>query len=228
MGLTMGYFTIPKGHVDGSEALWYNAPGGRSVFLRPDNKGTTRAVPTPSEERKSAPERSVDEQKAWLKETFADAGWETPRILAGLEKADDLYFDVLRQVKMPRGSKGRVVLCGDSAWCATPLAGLGTSLSIIGGYVLAGELFKTDDHAAAFAEFERIMRPFVDKAQGGVGKKIAARLNHPHSRIGVAIHRTIIGLASKPGVRDTFSKFMEPPANEFKRPEYRFAGSRAE
>ncbi|RYE78978.1 MAG: hypothetical protein EOO80_07365 [Oxalobacteraceae bacterium] len=91
-----------------------------------------------------------------------------------------------------------------------------------------GELFKTDDHAAAFAEFERIMRPFVDKAQGGVGKKIAARLNHPHSRIGVAIHRTIIGLASKPGVRDTFSKFMEPPANEFKLPEYRFAGSRAE
>lgn len=228
MGLTMGYFTIPKGHGDGSEALWYNAPGGRSVFLRPDNKGTTRAVLTLSEERKSAPERSVDEQKAWLKRTFADAGWETPRVLAGLEKADDLYFDVLRQVKMPRWSKGRIVLCGDSAWCATPLAGLGTSLSIVGGYVLAGELAKTDDYVAAFAEFERVMRPFVDKAQGGAGKKVGARLNHPHSRIGVAIHRTIISVMSKPVIREKFSKFMEPPADEITLPEYRFAGTRAE
>lgn len=96
MDVTMGYFTIPKAPGDGSDARWYNAPGGRSVFLRPDNKGTTRAVLTLQRNARSAEDAPVEESKAWLRRTFEDAGWETPRVLRGLDAAEDLYFDVLR------------------------------------------------------------------------------------------------------------------------------------
>jgi hypothetical protein len=41
--LYTAYFTIPRGETDGKIARWFNAPGGRSVFLRPDNPGTTQA-----------------------------------------------------------------------------------------------------------------------------------------------------------------------------------------
>lgn len=226
MDVTMGYFTIPKGERDGSDALWYNAPGGRSVFLRPDNKGGTRAVLTLQHEQHSVPDLTVDEQKAWLKKTFANAGWETPRVLAGLDNSDDLYFDVLRQVRMGRWSKGRVALTGDAAWCATPLSGIGTTLSIVGAYVLAGELARTADPADAFQHYDNIMRPFVEKGQGGNGKKIAARLNHPQSRIGIAIQRSLLGVAAAPGIRDVMSKFAMPPAEQFELPEYSFQGIR--
>jgi len=67
---------------------------------------------------------------------------------------------------MSRWSAGRTVLLGDAACCATPLAGMGTSIAITGAYTLAGELCKAgDDYATAFARYEAILRPFVKEAQ---------------------------------------------------------------
>lgn len=221
MDVTMGYFTIPKGPGDGSDARWYNAPGGRSVFLRPDNKGTTRAVLTLQAPVREAPE-SPEEQKKWLRERFADAGWETPRVLDGLEEADDLYFDLLRQVKMKRWHKGRVALTGDAAWCATPLSGIGTTLAIVGAYVLAGELSQTDDIQQAFKRYEDMMRPFVKKGQNV--PKIGPRLMQPHSCLGVSLQRSILGVASKPGIQNVLAKVAMPAAESIDLPEYRYEG----
>ena len=151
MDITIAYFTIPRGPGDGTDARWYNASGGRCIFLRPDPHGGTRAVLMVREERRESLDLSGDEAKAWLRERFADAGWEAERVLDGLDRGDDLYFEVLRQVKMDRWSSGRVALTGDAAWCATPISGIGTTLAVVGTYVLAGELARTDDHAAAFA-----------------------------------------------------------------------------
>ena len=71
---------------------------------------------------------------------FAGDGWEFPRILEEMKGVDDFYFDVLRQVHMECWSNDRVVLTGDAAWAPSPLSGIGTSLAIVGGYVLAGEI----------------------------------------------------------------------------------------
>lgn len=62
---------------------------------------------------------------------------------------------------MPRWSTGRVGLVGDAAHAASSLSGQGTSLALVGAYVLAGELAAHADHHAAFAAYERVMRPFV-------------------------------------------------------------------
>jgi 2-polyprenyl-6-methoxyphenol hydroxylase-like FAD-dependent oxidoreductase len=76
--------------------------------------------------------------------------------------ASDWYFDMAAQIDMPRWSQGRVVLVGDAAYCASPMSGQGTSIALIGSYVLAGELAAASgDHSRAFAEYEGVMRPFV-------------------------------------------------------------------
>lgn len=222
--MTLGFFTIPKGETDGSDARWYSAPGGRSVFLRPDRYGTTRAVLTLKHEARKASDLSDAEAKAWLKETFADAGWETPRVLDGLEKADDLYFEVLRQVRIDRWSKGHVVLNGDAAWCATPVSGIGTTLAVVGAYVLAGELAKTDDHAEAFEAYDRIMRPFVEQGQGA-GK--GPDWTHPQSRFGITLQRATLNLLSKALIRDAFLKLMMRDPDDIELPDYRFRGATA-
>ena len=110
MDITIAYFTIPKIATDVTDSRWYKAPGGRVIFLRPDRHGETRAVLMQQHEVRNAEQRSTEDAKAWLKSAFQDAGLEAPRVLARLEQADDLYFEVLRQVKLYRWSSGRVAL----------------------------------------------------------------------------------------------------------------------
>lgn len=217
LDVTMGYFTIPRAPGDSDLARWFTATGGRSVFLRPDRRGTTRAVLTLQAPPQGEDRLEPEQQKALLRRTFSDAGWETPRVLEGLDESTDFYLDVLRQVKIDRWSKGRVVLTGDAAWCATPLSGLGTILAIVGAYVLAGELCRREDHTQALREYERILRPYVDRAQGV--PKFAARMAQPQSRFGVRLQRTLLGVAAAPGIRQIVARLFTPRADDVALPD---------
>ncbi|GAA5063425.1 FAD-dependent monooxygenase [Nocardia callitridis] len=108
----------------------------------------------------------VDTQKRIVLEAFAGEGWEIPQMLAGIWRAPDFYFDRVLQVQVDNWANRRTVLLGDSAYCASPMSGIGTSLALVGAYVLAGELAAADGgHHYAFASYERKMRQFVDRAQ---------------------------------------------------------------
>jgi len=108
----------------------------------------------------------ADAQKALLHQMFGRDGWETPEILPLLDKAGDLYFDAVSQIRMPSWSKGRVVLLGDTAYCPSLLAGAGSHFAMLGAYVLAGELKRAGgDHARAFAEYEKTLRAYLTGQQ---------------------------------------------------------------
>jgi 2-polyprenyl-6-methoxyphenol hydroxylase-like FAD-dependent oxidoreductase len=67
---------------------------------------------------------------------------------------------------MDHWSAGRVVLVGDAAHGPSPLAGVGTSLALVGAYVLAGELAASaGDHHTAFARYQHQLRDYVSKGQ---------------------------------------------------------------
>jgi len=105
-------------------------------------------------------------QRQLVAERLAPLRWETPKLVEAMHAAPDFYFDVMAQVRMDRWSAGRVVLLGDAGYCPSPLSGQGTSLALVGGYVLAQELARTPgDHAGAFDRYERRMRPFVEVNQ---------------------------------------------------------------
>jgi 2-polyprenyl-6-methoxyphenol hydroxylase-like FAD-dependent oxidoreductase len=107
----------------------------------------------------------LEAQRRLLDDRFAGAGWRVPDLLRAAHAADDFYFDALAQVHMDSWTRGRVALVGDAAYCPSPLTGLGTSVALVGAYVLAGELNAHPDHRTAFAGYERIMRPYVDIGQ---------------------------------------------------------------
>ena len=83
---------------------------------------------------------TLDQQKAMLHGKYAAGGWECPSVLAELDRATELYFDRVSQIRMRSWSKGRVALIGDAAFCVSLLAGQGSALAMISAYVLAGEL----------------------------------------------------------------------------------------
>ncbi|ROO84526.1 2-polyprenyl-6-methoxyphenol hydroxylase-like FAD-dependent oxidoreductase [Actinocorallia herbida] len=108
--------------------------------------------------------RDVEGQKRLVAERFKDARWETPRLLEAMRDAPDFYFDAVAQVRMDRWTSGRVALLGDAAYCPSPMSGQGTSLALVGAYVLAEELNRAD-HTTAFSRYETRMRPFVEANQ---------------------------------------------------------------
>lgn len=120
--------------------------------------------------RDEDPDRDMT-PKQRLRNLFGDAGWECPQILAALDNLDDpddLYFDVVSQVRMDRWSTGRVLLIGDAAGCISLLGGEGTGLAVTEAYVLAGELARAGgDHQRAFAAYESRLRPFIEGKQAG-------------------------------------------------------------
>jgi 2-polyprenyl-6-methoxyphenol hydroxylase-like FAD-dependent oxidoreductase len=110
--------------------------------------------------------RDRDQQERALRTVYEGIQWEVPRLLEQMPAATDWYFDTAAQIDMSEWTRDRVALVGDAAYCASPMSGQGSSLALIGAYVLAGELAaRRDDRQAAFAEYHRVMRPFVSVNQ---------------------------------------------------------------
>jgi 2-polyprenyl-6-methoxyphenol hydroxylase-like FAD-dependent oxidoreductase len=106
--------------------------------------------------------RDIQQQKQIVADRLASVGWQIPKLLAAMADASDFYFDAMVQIHMDHWSIGQVALIGDAGYCASALSGQGTSLALVGAYVLAHELDRPDtDHTAALAAYERRMHPFV-------------------------------------------------------------------
>ena len=111
--------------------------------------------------------------KDQLRNEFGDVGWEGRAFLAALDEVDDLYFDVVSQIRMDSWSRGRVLLIGDAAGCISLLGGEGTGLAITEAYVLAGELARVGaDYRRAFETYQTLLRPFIDAKQAGAVRYI--------------------------------------------------------
>ncbi|MEV4318957.1 FAD-dependent monooxygenase [Actinocrispum sp. NPDC049592] len=104
--------------------------------------------------------KDIAAQKAILSKVFAGAGWEIPHLVDQLGHTDDLYFARTGEVKVDHWYRGRTVLLGDSAFGGS--LGMGTSMALVGAYVLAGELAAANgDHTVAFPSYDREMRDYV-------------------------------------------------------------------
>ncbi len=188
LGINMVFGTIPRTASDDDRWRWYTTVGGRQVHLRPDNHGTIRAI--------LAWARSDDitalgreAALAIVRERFADAGWESERVLDAFDTSDDVYIDHLTQIRVGTWHRGRVVLAGDAGWCVTPMGGGGASLALTAGYVLAASVTSADDLGAALSAYEEWLRPLVDDVQKlppGID-----RFAYPESRLGLAAREVV-------------------------------------
>ncbi|HEY2225549.1 FAD-dependent monooxygenase, partial [Actinomycetospora sp.] len=218
LGLYIAYLTIPRVPDDDRWWRWHHALGSRSVSLRPDNLGTTRAMLNFLSNVRGLEALDRDEQVMVLRRTFADVGWQAPRVLDALDDAS-MYFDAVAQAKLPRWSTGRRVLLGDAAWSTGPF-GTGTSLALTGAYILAGELDLHDDPRAALVRYEELMRPFVDRAQNV--RPAMLRAMNPRSAAGRTLQRAAFGVAAQASDKlgGLFDRFGRPPSDAIGLPDY--------
>ena len=201
-GVYASFFVIEKDLLNGSKlAKWYNTTGGRAIFLRPDPdpRGRTRghfmnsAWPsdTASRDKINAALRQGRESYMHLvEESFADVGFhQTKEILAEMRSTPDFYASKFAQVRSPSIQDGRIVLLGDAGY-ACP--GIGTSLAIMGGHILAGELLRHNlDVPAATKAYEDLMLPYAKSEQSTLGDYAMQMLN-PQSAWGLYVRNTIL------------------------------------
>src|SRR5689334_269317 len=139
----------------------------------------------------------VAQHKQLLAEVFAGEAWEVPRLLEKMQTAPDLYFDAVSQIRMQTWSHGRAVLLGDAGYCPALLTGQGSTLAMMGAYILAGELkVAQGDHKLAFARYEQAFRPVVRQEQKMVGAN--ARILVPATPVGLWVQTHLIPLLVPP------------------------------
>ena len=149
---------------------------------------------------------------------FDRDGWEIPKLLRALEAAPDPYFDAIGSVRVRRWSTGRVALLGDAAYGGT-LGGQGTSLAIIGAYVLAGELARAGGlHDAAFRAYEERLRPFATRCQKGAAR--AGSFMAPRTALGIRARNAMYALLASPRFVARFEKLVKSAATDFDLPDY--------
>jgi 2-polyprenyl-6-methoxyphenol hydroxylase-like FAD-dependent oxidoreductase len=174
LGYCFAVFTMRNTFGLSRETVMWNTPGrAAALYTAGDNDEVHAflnfAQPEPPFDAFSNP----DAQRNLVANVFAGVGWEIPGMLAAMREADDVFFDGVSQIHMPRWSSGRVALVGDAAYAPSFLTGQGTSLALVGAYMLAGHL-ADQDHTAGFATYEHSTRDFVTINQGLVSKGGAA------------------------------------------------------
>ncbi|KAI0021301.1 hypothetical protein F4780DRAFT_770350 [Xylariomycetidae sp. FL0641] len=204
----IGYYTVPRAADEDAFAKLYLAPGGRFLSTRSGQSApTTQVYVGTSVARATAACGDGDgdtrlfrklpaaRQKQYFADYYAGCGWQADRLVRdGLPAAADYYGHEVGQVRLPGGTfvDGRVALLGDAGYCPSPSSGMGTTIALLGAYVLAGEIARHCDGdgaagkvvARAVQAYQDTMRPYVAEIQklplAGQGL-----LSLPESRLGI-------------------------------------------
>ena len=166
LGVVLALFSTPNLIGLGDWQLGHRENGvGYVIYPSRDKRelriGVGFAAPEPAVSR-----NDMDAQKQRVARECAHLSGAFPQFIEAMKATDQFYYNELGQVRMPSWSKGRVVLAGDAAHCASPFSGQGTSLALVGAFVLASELVRhRDNPAQAFPAYEHRMRPYVDLNQ---------------------------------------------------------------
>lgn len=170
LGHVFAGFTLPNEFGLAHEAAIWNEPGRGAVLYAhgpsdPVHGFLTFTRDTPPFDAFRDPRA----QRDLVAERFPEQVWHLPRLVEAMRDADDLFCDIVSQIRLHTWSKGRVALAGDAAHATSFLSGQGSSVALVGAYVLAGELATHADHTEAFAAYERLVRPFAERNQALAG-----------------------------------------------------------
>ena len=200
VGAFVAYFSIPKQVQDWPYSRLCHFPNRRILWLRPIGKDSTMTSvhlihcrdDNPALRKTNAAGDRMKQKEAFA-ELYSGLGWETPRVMEQMMKAENFYSDELVQIKLKKWSDHRVVLLGDSAWAPTPFTGQGNQLAIIGAWVLAQELSR-NRNSLAFEKYEDRLRSYVEECQNIPLGGYAPYIFNPQTSWGISVLRTIFRL----------------------------------
>ncbi|WP_109031171.1 FAD-dependent monooxygenase [Streptomyces rubrogriseus] len=212
VGIHMAYWFVPRIASDSNIRDTCMVPGGRQIMRRSHNPTETQVYFVLREDSAQASaihREPVEKQREFWADRFRDAGWQTKRFVDGMRTSPFFYSQEIVQVRTGTWSRGRVVLAGDAAHCASPYSGMGTSGGLVGAHVLAGEINRRpDDLPTALAHYDTTLRPFTDEIQGEVNPRLL-KLAMPMTQRAIDAFLTVTGMATRLRVPDLATRFSK-------------------
>jgi 2-polyprenyl-6-methoxyphenol hydroxylase-like FAD-dependent oxidoreductase len=199
--------------LEGRMLVW-NAPG-RLAAIYPVHQTTTArgGFLFRCEEELQLHHRDVEGQKRVLHQVYGGDGWHVPELLAAIDAAEDFYFDSISQIVMDTWIKGRVALVGDAGYSPGPAVGGGTSIAMVGAYVLAQELARAgDEYRAGLRAYEDRMRELARRARS-IGSTTMATLI-PRTALQVWLTPELLRLVTRlpPALQQRLFQLQATPA----------------
>ncbi|MGW6574012.1 FAD-dependent monooxygenase [Streptomyces sp. NPDC054945] len=212
VGIHTAYWFVPRIASDSNIRDTYMVPGGRQIMRRSHNATETQVyfvMREKSAEASAIHRAPVEQQQKFWADRFRSAGWQTDRFIEGMQDSPFFYSQEIAQVRIDSWSKGRVALAGDAAHCASPYSGMGVSGGLVGAYVLAGEINRhAHDLPTALANYDRVLRPFVDEIQGEVNPRIL-RVGMPLNKHAISAFQNATALACFFRIPDLVARFSK-------------------
>ncbi|MFI6180430.1 FAD-dependent monooxygenase [Nonomuraea sp. NPDC051191] len=172
VGIHMAYWFVPRIASDGNLRDTCMVPGGRQIMRRSHNPTETQVyfvMQEESEEASAIHREPVERQQKFWASRFRDAGWQTERFIDGMRTSPFFYSQEIVQVRTGTWSEGRVVL--------------------------AGEINRhPGDLPTALANYDSVLRPFVDEIQGEVNPRLL-RLGMPMTQRAIDAFEAATALA---------------------------------
>ncbi|MEO8760144.1 MAG: FAD-dependent monooxygenase [Bacteroidia bacterium] len=188
-------FTMNNFSNEGRAFSMFNVPNKQvAVYTISKEKAASFFIFT-APEKLNYEHHDIEKQKQILKNEFMNAGWKCADLLSKIDTTSDFYFDSISQIKMENWSKGRVSLVGDACYCPSLLSGKGSTLAMVGAYILAGELkLANGNYKTAYKEYERLLKPFMEKKQKSA--QAFAKSFVPKSNFGIWLRNQVFKLMS--------------------------------
>lgn len=222
LGLYIAYFTIPRREDSSDFCTVFTADKRRQILTRYHSKTHGQAyfgTMEHGEEIIAVLKEDVTKQKELFASIFKDAGWQAATLVEDMMTSEDFFCQATTQIQTKIWSKGRVVLLGDAGFGPTPLTGMGTSLALMGATILAGAIGKHPaDLQAAFAEYDHVLRPFVEKTHQLPG--LLPGIVYPKSKFGVKVMNLLLGAATSIGLGKAIQAATLKTKDGFKLPHY--------
>lgn len=233
-GIYCAYFGYPQAVKSDDEyvATMYLAGNARSIMTRrskPDVMQGYMLCRNDSAKLATCKRGSIAVEKEAMREIFAGSGWITDDLCAAMMESDNFYLERLGVIKNITWSKGRAVLVGDAAYGASALTGMGTTIAMVGAYILAkeietsctGDIVTDETVKMAFKSYEDKMRPLVTILQKGItDDSPRVRLMIPSSSIALSIMKFAATVTSKLKLDTIFKLVLKDETKKWLLPRY--------
>ncbi|KAF4587156.1 hypothetical protein GQ602_003849 [Ophiocordyceps camponoti-floridani] len=226
LGVFCCYFNTSRQPEDTENVFTLYQPGRKRVVATrwhsPDAGQGYLMTRSHADEMRRVLRQDTAAQRALFARIFSGAGWQSDRLVREMHEARDIYAFEAVQVTANPWSRGRVVLLGDAAHAPSFFTGMGTSLALVGAYVLAGEL-STHGHdvEAGLAAYDARLRSFVEGTQK-LSPGVPAAM-FPDTWWGVRIFQfilTIMSLIRIDNIVGLIFKYLKSDANQWQVPDY--------
>lgn len=168
LGHYVAIFTMPNFYeLDHWEMIFQYEGNPLAVCIAKEKHGEARAyLGFSADQPLEYDHRDINAQKRLIAERTDKVEGEITKLKEYMLASSNFYFDSVNQIIMDTWSKGRIGLVGDAGYSVSLSLGQGTSVAMVGAYVLAGELAAhRDDLQSAFGNYENELREYVIRNQ---------------------------------------------------------------